>query len=58
MSSITSDLKIGFAALMVTFLVALVIIYVTYEKYSLSRTFLGEAQKMSATLPVLAVTEG
>ena len=43
---------------MVTFAVALVMIYITYEKYSLSRTFLGEAQKMSATLPVLAVTEG
>jgi outer membrane protein OmpA-like peptidoglycan-associated protein len=58
MRSFTSDLKIGFAALMVTFAVALVMIYVTYEKYSLSRTFLGEAQKMSAALPVLAVTEG
>ena len=58
MRSFTSDLKIGFAALLVTFFVALVMIYVTYEKYSLSRTFLGEAQKMSATLPVLAVTEG
>ena len=58
MRSFTSDLKIGFAALMVTFAVALVMIYITYEKYSLSRTFLGEAQKMSATLPVLAVTEG
>jgi outer membrane protein OmpA-like peptidoglycan-associated protein len=55
---ITSDLKIGFAAIVVTFAVALVMIYVTYEKYSLSRTFLGEAQRMSATLPVLAVTEG
>ncbi|MGH9428087.1 MAG: OmpA family protein [Terriglobia bacterium] len=58
MRSIASDLKIGFAALMLTFAVALVMAYVTYEKYSLSRTFLGEAQKMSATLPVLAVTEG
>jgi len=58
MRSFTSDLKIGFAALMVTFAVALVMIYVTYEKYSLSRTFLVEAQKMSATLPVLGVTEG
>jgi hypothetical protein len=58
MRSFTSDLKIGFAALMITFAVALVMIYITYEKYSLSRTFLGEAQKMSATLPVLAVTEG
>jgi len=58
MRSFTSDLKIGFAALVVTFAVALVMIYVTYERYSLSRTFLGEAQKMSATLPVLAVTEG
>jgi outer membrane protein OmpA-like peptidoglycan-associated protein len=58
MRSITSDLKLGFAALMVTFAVALVMIYVTYEKYSLSRTFLDEAQKMSATLPVLAVTQG
>jgi len=58
MRKFTSDLKIGFAALMVTFAVALVMIYVTYEKYSLSRTFIGEAQKMSATLPVLAVTEG
>jgi len=58
MRSFSSDLKIGFAALMVTFAVALVMIYLTYEKYSLSRTFLGEAQKMSAALPVLAVTEG
>lgn len=58
MRSFTSDLKIGFAALIVTFAVALVMVYVTYEKYSLSRTFLGEAQKMSATLPILAVTEG
>lgn len=58
MRSFTSDLKIGFAALILTFAVALVMIYVSYEKYSLSRTFLGEAQKMSATLPVLAVTEG
>jgi outer membrane protein OmpA-like peptidoglycan-associated protein len=58
MRSFTSELKIGLAALLVTFAVALVMIYVTYEKYSLSRTFLGEAQKMSATLPVLAVTEG
>lgn len=58
MRSFTSDLKIGFAALLLTFAVALVMIYITYEKYSLSRTFLGEAQKMSATLPVLAVTEG
>ena len=58
MRSFTSDLKIGFAALMVTLAVALVMIYITYEKYSLSRTFLGEAQKMSATLPVLAVSEG
>ena len=58
MRSFTSDLKIGFGALMVTFAVALVMIYITYEKYSLSRTFLSEAQRMSATLPVLAVTEG
>jgi len=58
MRTFTSDLKIGFAALLITFAVAIVMIYVTYEKYSLSRTFLGEAQKMSATLPVLAVTEG
>ena len=58
MRRFTSDLKIGFAALVVTFAVALVMIYITYEKYSLSRTFLGEAQRMSATLPVLAVTEG
>jgi len=58
MRSFTSDLKIGFAALMVTFAVALVMIYITYEKYSLSRTFLGEAQRMTAALPVLAVTEG
>src|SRR5262245_8745548 len=58
MRSFTSDLKIGFAALMVTFAVALVMIYISYEKYSLSRTFLCEAQKVSAALPVLAVTEG
>jgi outer membrane protein OmpA-like peptidoglycan-associated protein len=58
MRSLASDLKIGFAAVLVTFAVAMVMIYVTYEKYSLSRTFLGEAQRMSATLPVLAVTEG
>ncbi|MCI0625195.1 MAG: OmpA family protein [Acidobacteria bacterium] len=58
MKSFSSDLKIGFAALMVTFAVALVMIYISYEKYSLSRMFLGEAQKISATLPVLAVTEG
>ena len=58
MRTFTSDLKIGFAALLVTFAVAVVMIYVAYEKYSLSRTFLSEAQKMSATLPVLAVTEG
>src|SRR5262245_34766792 len=56
--SFSYDLKIGLAALIVTFAVALVMIYVTYEKYSISRTFLSEAQKMSATLPVLAVTEG
>jgi outer membrane protein OmpA-like peptidoglycan-associated protein len=58
MRTFTSDLKIGIAALVVTFAVALVMIYLAYEKYSLSRTFLSEAQKMSATLPVLAVTEG
>ena len=56
--SFSYDLKIGLAALIVTFAVALVMIYVTYEKYSISRTFLSEAQRMSATLPVLAVTEG
>ena len=58
MRSFSYDLKIGFAAIIVTFAVALVMIYITYEKYSISRTFLSEAQKMSATLPVLAVTEG
>ncbi len=58
MRKFSSDLKIGFAALVVTFAVALVVIYVWYENYSVSRTFLGEAQKISATLPVLAVTEG
>jgi outer membrane protein OmpA-like peptidoglycan-associated protein len=58
MRTFTSDLKIGIAALVITFAVALVMIYLAYEKYSLSRTFLSEAQKMSATLPVLAVTEG
>jgi outer membrane protein OmpA-like peptidoglycan-associated protein len=48
----------GFAALMVTFAVALVMIYLWYQNYDVSRTFLGEAQKVSATLPVLAATEG
>ena len=58
MSKFTSDLKIGFLALVVTFAVASIIILFWYQDYSLSRQFLNEAQKISATLPVLAVTEG
>jgi outer membrane protein OmpA-like peptidoglycan-associated protein len=58
MRSFPSELKIGFAALAITFAVAFVMMYIWYQDYSLSRTFLGEAQKLSATLPVLAVTEG
>jgi outer membrane protein OmpA-like peptidoglycan-associated protein len=58
MRKFSSDLKIGFAALMATFAAALVVMYLWYQHYDLSRTFLGEAQRISATLPVLAVTEG
>jgi outer membrane protein OmpA-like peptidoglycan-associated protein len=58
MRTISSDLKLGFVALMVTLLVACVMMLIWYQDYDLSRTFLGEAQKVSATLPVLAVTEG
>lgn len=58
MRSISADLKVGFAALMVTFAVAFVMMYLWYQDYDISRTFLGEAHKVSAALPVLAVTEG
>jgi len=58
MRTFFSDLRVGFAALLATIGIGLLLIYVTYERYSLSRAFLGDAQIMSATLPVLAVTEG
>jgi len=58
MSRFTADLKIGVIALVVTFLAAFIVIFLWYQNYSLSRQYLGEAQKLSATLPILAVSEG
>jgi outer membrane protein OmpA-like peptidoglycan-associated protein len=58
MRSFSSDLKIGFGALLVTFAVAFVMLYIWFTGHDLSRTFIGEAQKISGTLPILAVTEG
>jgi outer membrane protein OmpA-like peptidoglycan-associated protein len=58
MRSFSSDLKIGFVALLLTFVVAFVMLYIWFVGHDLSRTFIGEAQRISATLPILAVTEG
>ena len=58
MSRISADLKIGASALAITFLAAFIVIFVWYQDHSLSRQFLGEAQRISATLPILAVSEG
>jgi outer membrane protein OmpA-like peptidoglycan-associated protein len=58
MRSFSSDLKIGFLALLLTFAVAFVMLYIWFVGHDLSRTCIGEAQKISATLPILAVTEG
>jgi outer membrane protein OmpA-like peptidoglycan-associated protein len=58
MRNLSSDLKLGFVALLLTFAVAFVMLYIWFVGHDLSRTFIGEAQKISATLPILAVTEG
>jgi outer membrane protein OmpA-like peptidoglycan-associated protein len=58
MSRFSADLKIGAVALVATFLAAFIVMFVWYQNYSLSRQYLGEAQKLSATLPILAVSEG
>jgi outer membrane protein OmpA-like peptidoglycan-associated protein len=58
MSRITTDLKIGFIGLSITVLAAFVVIFVWYQDHSLSVQYIGEAQKLSSALPILAVTEG
>ena len=58
MSRISADLKIGFIALGVTFFAAFIVIFAWYQDHSLSREFIGEAQRISSTLPIMTVTEG
>jgi outer membrane protein OmpA-like peptidoglycan-associated protein len=58
MRSFATDLKIGFLALLVTLATAVVVLFLWYRDYQVSKNFLFEAQKISSTLPILAVTEG
>jgi len=58
MRSFATDLKIGFLALLVTLATAVVVLFLWYRDYQVSKNFLFEAQKVSSTLPILAVTEG
>jgi outer membrane protein OmpA-like peptidoglycan-associated protein len=58
MRSFATDLKIGFLALLVTLATAIVVLFLWYRDYQVSKNFLFEAQKVSSTLPILAVTEG
>jgi hypothetical protein len=56
MRSFATDLKIGFLALLVTLATAIVVLFLWYRDYQVSKNFLFEAQKISSTLPILAVT--
>jgi outer membrane protein OmpA-like peptidoglycan-associated protein len=58
MRSFATDVKIGFLALLVTLVTAIVVLFLWYRDYQVSKSFLFEAQKISSTLPILAVTEG
>lgn len=58
MSRISTDLKIGAIALSITVLAAFIVIFVWYQDHSLGRQYIGEAQRISSALPILAVTEG
>jgi outer membrane protein OmpA-like peptidoglycan-associated protein len=58
MRSFATDVKIGLLALLVTLATAVVVLFLWYRDYQVSKSFLFEAQKISSTLPILAVTEG
>jgi outer membrane protein OmpA-like peptidoglycan-associated protein len=58
MRSFATDLKIGFLALLVTLATAVIVLFLWYRDYQVSKSFLFEAQKISSNLPILAVTEG
>src|SRR5207247_10642816 len=58
MRSFATELKIGFLALLVTVATAIVILFLWHQNHDVSKQFLNEAQKISATLPILGVTEG
>src|SRR5687768_14233726 len=58
MRSLATDLRIGLVAICVTLATALVVFLIWYQDSQISKQFLQEAQKISTTLPVLAVTEG
>jgi len=58
MRSFATELKIGFLALLVTVATAVVILFLWHQNHDVSKQFLNEAQKISATLPILGVTEG